>query len=517
MKPFGVFVIAMLLTTPSWSQSDVVKTIAVPDVLKQKAEWDSWVDQKKKLRITGRYDGRLSRQFRLAKLPIAFQPSRLSRLPDNIEKGQRLLVTGTLRKSGTRFLIDVEGIYVDSTDSDRIRNRIRKLKKDDAAGRYSLAEEFTSLAEFYDDSDLKAEIRQLQELAFEQTRNLAGNDPQQLLLAADRGAKLGIDSRVLQALRFHAMVSAWQRPGAKAATVIAQIKAFAGWDKKFLLTDEQSDNDFLKAASRQYNSATDAVRSQMHRRLYRLVRKSELIGSLRDASEGLKVASVVEKELPEEIAEIAGLKEQYVKYRMDGIPKLTRRQFEDLDRLLVDLERDPERRPALEQWLKAQDVRLGNEELENIVALSEDYHYAFERWKHPEHKARGDDLLKKAWLASKDSAPKEAQQLYLVLQQNGWEWLHGKWMTTSEVKNLPKNDIELAMREDRVVVGMTSKQVIGVMNSQPDRKMRVISAKRVHEIWIFGGDNSTKIIVHMARSRFGLPDEAVATHVGQSF
>ena len=50
---------------------------------------------------------------------------------------------------------------------------------------------------------------------------------------------------------------------------------------------------------------------------------------------------------------------------------------------------------------------------------------------------------------------------------------------------------------------------------QAGRKIRVISAELVEEIWLYGDVGSEAIMVHMQRRRLQRPDEAVATLISQ--
>ena len=85
-------------------------------------------------------------------------------------------------------------------------------------------------------------------------------------------------------------------------------------------------------------------------------------------------------------------------------------------------------------------------------------------------------------------------------------------MTTDEVAALPRNDVALAMREGRVVKGMIAPQIVNTLG-RPTRTIRVISARRIQEIWVYGEAGSSAITVHVERGRSQSPDQAVATLV----
>ena len=234
----------------------------------------------------------------------------------------------------------------------------------------------------------------------------------------------------------------------------------------------------------------------------------------RDGSNGQEVAQVLAEILPEETTQVELLRKAYVDYRLSRVPVLTRRQLEELDRLLKKSKRGDESKPAIERWLQAQEERLNNDQLDGILATAEEFLFAFERWRNPKHRDVAVDLLKRGWLMARNAAPKEATAISQRLEQFGWTRLRGQWMTIEQITDLPRDDVELAMREGRVVVGMTARQVVGTLG-QPNRTIRVISARQIQEIWVYGEAGSSAITVHVQRGRREKPDAAVVTLVSK--
>ena len=511
---FMFVLLAMLSALPNAA----AQTLSVREVLEQQADWDEWARTEKRISVSGRYDSRLSRQFRLNQWPVMITPARTTVLPDDIAAGQRLTVTGVLRKTGSRYSMEAERIAVGSNDSERFRSRLERIPRDQPEAVYPLVDEYALIQKFYNDEELLLEITNARASAFATQRELYSADPEKLWELASNAGKLGISASTIQAIKFQSIVLASKQPEARGAELIKKIKSsLIGWDKPNAFLDSADENAFLQQPVEKYEIADEPSRLRMHRRLYRTMRLPELLAAfLPNGSNGVTVANSIAEELPEETAEIARLKRAYVDFRIRDIPRLTRKQLEDLDGLLREFDRSEETSAAIATWLQAQEKRRNNGQLDGIIATADEYLFAFERWKNSGHRDRGVELLKQAWGLTRDAAPKEADTIARRLEQYGWTWLDNRWMTNAEVASLPRNDVALALREGRVVEGMKYEQIVSTLG-QPTKKVRVISSSFVQEIWVYGEAGSSSIVVHLKRSRFDGPEEAVATLVAKGF
>jgi hypothetical protein len=492
------------------------QTITVRSFLEQKEQWPVWAKKKTPLVIDGRYEGRVAKQFRVTKLPMLLTPSQLTVVPQNIEDGQRMTVSGVLKRSGTRYEMEVSRIAVGRTDHERLESGIAKLGADSPELWYPLADEYAPIAEFYGDEFLQSQIAELRRNAFTLERKKASMDSLLLSALVDKGSALGIDSRVLDAIRFESIVVMTKADIADAAKILLAIrKHLAGWDSKNAPLESAVEKRFLEDPVAEYEGANDQQRRTLHRCFYRTHRLSELLKPVRaDGGNGFQVAAAVATELPEETLEVARLRKLYIDYRLKKVADLGRSQLGEVAGLLEEFGRDDEKLPTIQKWLDAQEKRLNNDQLDGIQRSAEEYLWAFERWKHPPHRDAAVDLLKRAWIIANEVAPKDAVLIAQRLHQFGWTRLRKRWMTSEQVSSLPKDDVELAMREGRVVAGMKAPHIVARLG-QAGRKIRVISAELVEEIWLYGDVGSEAIMVHMQRRRLQRPDEAVATLISQ--
>jgi hypothetical protein len=507
----------LLVGTLLFSSSALGQTMTVRDLLNAKNKWNEWSLKKTTLSISGRYEGRLSKQFRFSKLPILITPQRVTVLPADVKAGQRLTVSGHLQRSGSRFGLEVTRIAVGSTDTERMIRKVERTASDKPDAMYSIADEYAQIAAFYDDRELTFNVGRLREKAFRLQRDQNKNDPVGLLRLALRAEKTGEPPAVIEAIRFQSMVVAATEKQNDMDQVLSDIrKQLRGWDRVNTMLDQAAEIRFVRNPVAEYETADKITRQRMHRRLYRIHRLPQILETLKpDASNGLDVIQILQVELPEETKAIDDIKSRFLDARLAAVPRLNRNELEQLTAILRDFGRARETKQTVERWLKAQEKRLDNDELDGILAIADEYLFAFERWKSSAHRDAGVDRLKTAWFLSKDAAPKDAAVIERRLGRLGWTRLHDKWLTDTQMTNLPRDDVELAIREGRVVAGMNPQQVIGTLG-QPNRKIRIISARYVEEIWVFGEDGSTAITVHLQRDRHSRPDNAIATQVSRT-
>lgn len=493
------------------STASAAEDLTARQAIERQAEWPTWARQRTALRISGRFEGRAGGQFRLEKLPIMQTPARGTVLANDVRVGQRLTLTGTLRESGRKFYLDVNRISIDLTDGERLAAQVRKADSKDPAALYKLADEYQPIADFYEDEELAEQIKNLRRAAFDQQRQQRKDDPAALLQLAEAGATAGIAESVTDAIKFESLVVRSKSASANRTKLMKDLQSkLDGWDRHNQFPDKAAEERFLKDMVGEYEKADSLNRLRMHRRFYQRVRSEDILKNLKpDGSNGLEIAAKLTADVPEEKAQIARAQSLYVEYRLQRVPEMSRQQLDDVETLLRQSGRSGEFTATLKTWLAAQEKRLNNGELDGMLQLANQYLFAFERWKNLEHSDAGIDLLKKAWQLANKAAPKEAASILQLLEKRGWTRLDDRWMTTQDLKKLPRDDIALALREHRVVAGMTRSQIVAVMGL-PKRPVKVVSGLSVQEIWVYGDQRSSRITVHLERSRFAAPEDAVA-------
>ncbi|MCP4506005.1 MAG: hypothetical protein GY826_06360, partial [Fuerstiella sp.] len=251
----------------------------------------------------------------------------------------------------------------------------------------------------------------LREKAFALRREQNKSDPAGLLQLAAQAEKSGVSAAVIDAIRFQSLIVAADLPKSDMEKVLGDMRQqWKGWDRVNSMLDVSEEERFLQNPLAEYEVADRVSRQRMHRRLYRLHRLPQILAQLQpDAANGLDVVRLLERELPEETAALEEIKTQFVDARLAAVSRLNRKQLEELGATLFEFGREQEMKQAIMKWLKAQEERLDNGELDGILAIADEYQFVFERWKDPVHREAEDNRLKTAWFLCKDDAPKDGE------------------------------------------------------------------------------------------------------------
>ena len=103
-------------------------------------------------------------------------------------------------------------------------------------------------------------------------------------------------------------------------------------------------------------------------------------------------------------------------------------------------------------------------------------------------------LLKEAYELSPES-----EEIKQQLRLWGYVFKQGSWFTAVEAAKLPEDPIDQAIRDGRVVVGMTSSQVKRALGGKPTLMTRAATAGVICELWVYGRRGTARLIVQFQR------------------
>jgi hypothetical protein len=493
----------------------VGQTMTVPEVLKLKPQWKKLADEGRKLNFEGRFNGRIGDSFRVEKLDVEFRLPGSIRLPDRMRERQRMDITGKFAVNGQRVAFMVSELTIRETDLERLVKRIEAVPKDQPDALLALADEFSEIAEFYGDDALLSEIEDIRLNSVQLMRQMASGDVLRLTKVVDVAKAQKVNSTFLQVIEYEILVAQW-KARTDSSGLVKSVQQLSGWDKPEMEIPERLTQGFPKDAVKLYDEGNMRDREILHRLLYRTVR-GELIQTMLkpDGSNGLELAGLVRDELPEEVAMAARFEQREVDYRLGRISELSRREMQQLLELLNGLKRSDGQDAVIADWLAAQEKRFGKLELAGVLRVADEYLFVFEQWKNPAHLQKGIDLLKSAWTIAAVESPGDAVQIAERLKVLGWEHLNGKWLTTQQMETLPKDDIQIAIRDGRVVKGMTAQQVVQTLG-QPERISRFGSAKVMREMWTYDGTGSAGLVIRLRKSLLSRADQLVVEDVSRT-
>lgn len=492
------------------------QTMTARELVGQRTEWEKWAAANTRMQINGRFEGRVARQLRMERVDITFYPGRGTILPSRIESGQRMTISGLFRKSGEDFQFQISSLLLHPTDREMLYDRADRVPVGNPEELYSVADTYQEIADFYEDEGLQRDIDSLRTEAFRTQRRTFRNDGARLRALAQHGTELKLNPRLIAAVRFEAIVAEVKSGQIDEAQLVTRLKSeMPGWDSKGNLLSPQKLTEFQNDPVAQYEDAADLDRSRMHREFYRQYRRNQLLETVSsDGSNGNQVAEQIRSELPEDEEIAAMVESRYVEFRLQQVDRLTRSQLEDLTSLLHEHNRSDDVSRTVNQWLSNQRTRFKDRGATGAQRIAEEFLFAHDKWKDPAHLVEATDHLKRAWAILNEASPRDAQKIEQRLNRLGWTRLHDQWMTGRQIRSLPKSDVELAIREGRIVAGMTPEQIRNT-HGTPSRRVRIASAVYVDEIWVFEIPGASGITVHLRRSRHQEPEEARAMHVAQ--
>ena len=483
------------------SATCIAQSTSVEQMQQHKADWHKYAADERKFQIHGRFHGRTADTFTLEQFDVPCRLSSSIKLPDRMRAGQRMELTGRMVSENGKRLFQVSRMLVRGTDLDQINSRTESLPPNQPAALFALADEFLADAEFYDDKNLSQAIHSLRTQGITLKRKQSKTDPQQLREIHNEGVRLEVDSRILSLLQFEMLHASWKNPGADLEALLIEIKRTCeGWDRQIPEVPERLTGPFQDDAPGVYENGSDDDRRWLHRLMFLRVRVQQIESMLKpDGSNGLALATLVRSEFPAEKSAASTLEEQEVNFRLGKVDKLSRPEFQELADLLMRLSRGDKIREVLEKWLVAQERRFGQDTIAGLLRTADEFLFAAENWKDARHQKQAVELLKQAWSMASVESPDDARQIAERLKRYGWERLNDQWMTPQQVQSLPKNDIQLAVREGRVVPGMTVEQVIQTLG-QPARISRLGSSRFMRELWVYDAEGNAGLVVRFRRS-----------------
>ena len=511
----GRIVLLSALMILSIGPAAVGQTMTVPEVLKLKPQWKKLADQGRKLNFEGRFNGRTGDSFRVEKLDVEFRLPGSIRLPDRMRERQRMDITGKFVVNGQRMTFLVSELTIRETDLERLAKRVETVPKDQPDALLVLADEYAEIAEFYGDDALSSELEDIRLSAVKLMRRMASEDLPRLAKVVDVAKAQKVSNTFLQEIGYEILLTQW-KARADSSELVKGVQRLSGWDRPEMEISDRLKQGFPKDAVKLYEEGNVRDREILHRLLYRMVRGEQLQTILKpNGSNGLELAAFVRDELPEEVVMAANFEQREVDYRLGRISELSRREMQQLLELLKELKRSDGQDMIIADWLAAQEKRFGTLELAGVLRVADEYLFVYEQWKTSAHQQKGIDLLKSAWAIAAVESPGDAVQIAERLKVLGWEHLNGKWLTTQQIDVLPKDDIQIAIRDGRVVRGMTTQQVVQTLG-QPERVSRFGSAKVMREMWTYDGTGSAGLVVRLRKSLLNREDQLVVEDVSRT-
>ena len=471
------------------------------DLLQQKEQWPAFAADGRKFQFEGRFEGRTANSIKMTKFDIACNLPSNATFPDGIKSGQRIEVIGRFTSENGNLLFLVSRILIKDTDIDRLRSRVKQVPVDQPEKLLELAEEYQADAEFYEDAQLAMEIAAIRADSLRRLRVMARGDVTKLTELLHLSKSLGMKPDLIELLQFEQIYMAAKMPDAHVDTLIAEVKSSCtGWDRLVPPIPERIQRAFDKDAVGAFLDASESDRPSLHRLLYKSLRLRQFQAILKtDGSNGLELSRLVRTEFGEHDPLAADFEDRDVRYRLMQLSSLSRSELKGLTELLTKLNRAQQIPGAVRDWLLAQERKFGTSDLAGLLRTADEYLFVADILPSEDYRQQGIEFLKRAWASADQSSPTDAEQIADRLKRFGWERLNGIWMTNAQMQSLPKDNVQLAIREGRIVRGMTVEQVVQTLG-QPTNISRIASRRSISDLWSFEGVGSSNMVIRFRRS-----------------
>jgi hypothetical protein len=396
-------------------------------------------------------------------------------------------VTGSLSKKDGKLQFDVTEIKARPTDLQALQARRGKIDSSRLKEWYDLADWAEKRGRFYEDTDLTGKALEYREVALMvEYRRLRAGDVDGLLEIAKRAASLGLTETVgwraiHDACRIQlAKLKSADHPD-ESVVLDRILKNLPGSNEPLKPEDEPLRLSYKTAPDRVYIDADKQLRKKLHRALYVEV----LLGKIErdakpDGSNGEAIAARISQQLPE----LAPLADEYRKKETEHLTsKVGSLSRADLLRLVgkYEIEKRPDDVVRVQkEWLKAREKSRREEGPQGLVELAKDYSLLLK-----------DDrtaalLFEEAWqLNPRMKEPAE------WLTAHGRVLHNDRWILAEAVPQAPEDRFDEAVREGRVLEGMSESQVRAALGTKPTSVVRQASKAKVTELWVYHSQGLT--------------------------
>ncbi|MFH5805754.1 hypothetical protein [Alienimonas sp. DA493] len=507
--------------------------------------WPEWERSGAVFRVEGRVRAVAGGTLRLENVPLTVRPSAGSSLGRAENGAARVEVTGRLAPGGGGPYLQSTAVRVLPSDAAEFTSRKLALDRDDPAALEKLAAWAEGRAAFYNDPALARRAREARRDAFKLRWDAAGETTDRpdaapagvppgvwaqlaLLDAADEGEGDGPTADLPEAERtalVHEALRRWWR--AVRDDGDADLAALAGQIRRRLPgagTPPAAGADpppaellaaYDRAPAETFAAADAPTRAALARRFYARAERTRIEATAAsDGRNGYAVAKVLDVRLPE----LADLAEEYrereLAWRTARVASASRADVSELAELLRQRDEPDRAAEVLRTWLAARERSLRPEGVGGLIRAAEEYRALV-----------GDDeaavrLLTEAYAAANPDSPEEAA-VAGRLRDLGMVQAGGRWRTAAEAAAMPVDPVTAAVRDGRVVVGMTAPQVRAALGAPPVRT-RAVSRLSVAEVWVYAPPSAAfrdglgaggSIVVHLSRPKTQPPEEATVTAV----
>ncbi len=466
----------------------------VEDFLKLKSKWDELIGSK--FLIQGRVAGTTDNVLGLQGCSLEFRAK--EKLPRFDVKKDVIEVAGELARDDRTGAIYFKLASYKKLDSDdRIFERRRvELNRLSSQPWYELGDWAVSRGTFYKDTELVQKGKQCYDEALRIERaTMKERTIEALQELGRKSVELTGKDTLKQQLTHEAAHLRWSEAMKSRATAdelyglaMNLARDWPGSNQPLVAADQPLRTEYLQSPVDCFDKTisnpqlSNEQREARCRKIYRVMFSELVLESLKhrmkkDGSNGKSVAAELLRVLPEYSDLAVGYRDAEYASRLVAVDKMSFTEMSALRKELAELGRTEDSKDLLVRWFTKREEVLKKQDAAGLVELAALYHVGYEG---PRDRRRIIiDLLMEA--ERQRPGIEEAKTLFAAY---GYRQYEGRWMTEQEISAIENSPTAIAMREGRVIPGMTRQQVRKTLGA-PTHVTKLLSSKHVTEYWVY--------------------------------
>jgi hypothetical protein len=462
-------------SSPGFAQTLAPASTSVQEFVEARERWPRLVGQP--LSIEGRYNALSGSTLRFAGCDLPFELT----VPFNKPRGDshNVQVKGQLVSRDGALVFVVTQVIPRPGDLDLFRSEQALLSSMNVEAWLELGQRVRRRGEFYDDQELQQLGIEILETGITiAEERIPADDAEALHELAGRVQRLGLSERLRLQLVHDGLRVEYQslmQSGGKLNRLLERVAQLLPGSGRPLVSLLKSLQEDYRAAPRAvYRVADDETRKRIDRLLYAEIAEKILTAdAASDGRNGYAIASRLTRDLPEftELADSYRLRE--LAHTEARLPHISRNDLLVLTGRYEQRGEADRAQAAKRRWLKSQEAAATRDGPQQLMDLAEEYL----------------NLLGEEAEAARLVRAAYAQNPQLA---EAAEWLtsrgHDLTPRAGEERQ-PGSDARdpfaEAIRDGRVQIGMTGAQVRATLGAPPSTVVRMASAGRVSEVWVF--------------------------------
>ncbi len=450
---------------------------SIREFVASKDKWPQLVGRP--LKLEGRYTVLSKTELRFAGCSMRFLLPKRFRKPRG--DSRNLEVSGQLKRQSGRLVFVVRKVTPRPSDIDELERRRVTVDTSKPDELYELGQWARDRGKFYDDQQLlRAANRLLESGVARAFELLDADDAEGMRSLAAKVAELGLSARLQREYLHEANRAAFEterkRTHPDYKTVLNSIRRELPGSGTPLPPEQQSlRKDYLEAPRAIYRVAGDATRRWLDRIFYGEVVLAEIErDAADDGRNGDEIAARIEKRLPERHDLAEAYRKRELAYFAGRVAQLTRGQVLELAGKYEKRGQQQQAEDVKRRWLQARARAAQADGPRGLMELGEEY---LNLLNDEPGAAR---MFQRAYDANPQLTAASAW-----LSEHGYELHDGRWSLPGEDRKHGRDDLTEAIHEGLVLKGMTGSQVRAALGGAPSTVVRMATAGRISEIWLY--------------------------------